>query len=68
MICVFIMVSYTDRYKVLCDLLIFNKKPRSYVIKRGIYWHVHVSLQHSNTGWNSVNCLYVLVFIITIFD
>ena len=35
--------------------------------KRGIYWHVHVSLQHINAGWNSVNCLYVLRFIITIF-
>jgi len=28
---VFVMVFYTDRYKILCDLPISNKNPRSFL-------------------------------------
>ena len=42
MIAVFIMVFYTDRHKILCDLLICNKKTPLFCKKRGICQPIHI--------------------------
>ena len=42
----------TDRHKTTCDLLIYNKKPRSYYRKRGSCSSVQISLQYVYTGWD----------------